>query len=65
MSDTSAPPVSLQECCGLPVDEDGFCIHRPHHRRQITPELLDKAVGAAARESSLEAQVRAVLELVL
>ena len=53
------------ECCGLPVDEDGYCIHRTHHRRRITPALLDKAVLAASGESDLRAQVRAVLQVVL
>jgi hypothetical protein len=51
-----------QVCCGMRVDDDGFCRHRPKHPRQITPELLDKAVSAASREATLEAQVRAALK---
>lgn len=53
------------ECCGQPVDDDGYCVYRPHHPRQITPELLDKAVNAASRESDLRSQVEAVLKVAL
>jgi len=24
-------PAEAGECCGLPRDEDGFCVYRPHH----------------------------------
>lgn len=53
------------ECCGLPVTDDGYCSHKASHPRQITPELLDKAVSAAASHADLRSQARAVLKAVL
>jgi hypothetical protein len=53
------------ECCGQRIDINGYCQYRPGHPRQITPELLDRAIVAAAREPDLEGQVQAVLSIAL
>jgi hypothetical protein len=33
-------PAERDECCGLPRDEDGFCVHRPGH-----PIYVDESGG--------------------
>lgn len=58
VSDTEAADLT---CCGQTVDVDGFCQYRPGHPRRITPELVDRAVSAAAPHADLTSQVRAVL----
>lgn len=27
------------DCCGIPRDADGFCIHRPHHQIYVPVDL--------------------------
>jgi hypothetical protein len=31
-------PEDRDECCGLPRDEDGFCVHRPGHSIYVDPD---------------------------
>lgn len=62
MSDTVG---NMLQCCGRPVDIDGYCQQRSHHRRQVTPELFRRAFDAASTGRDLRAQVLAVLEEVL
>ena len=61
MAETEAVELT---CCGRRVTEDGYCQYRGGHPRQVTPELVDKAVMAAARVGQdLYAQARAVLDV--
>lgn len=65
-----------QTCCGMPVTEDGYCDHRGHHPRQVTPEMVEKAARAMAgsawerisdraKEHLFRADARAALEAVI
>lgn len=36
-------PAEAADCCGMPRDEDGFCIHRPGHPIYVdTLEVMDR-----------------------
>jgi len=41
----TADPAKADKCCGLPRDEDGFCVYRPHH-----PIYFAAPAGAGTEE---------------
>lgn len=40
-------PAAAEECCGLPRDDDGFCVHRPGHPIFLKGSITQADVFAA------------------